>query len=153
MSKRTKTGILLKIGGSVLVLFVVLILVVYFIDSKPPDDTHLTPVDSEVAGQNPLAAGSEFSQIEISFDHVEGELQNSTISGLLRGIGPWDGSLVEKALAPNRRGLRMKTAEHCRNYCRHPLLGSGADRIISFPRKAGRFTVKLQQIVHYNSRA
>jgi len=51
------------------------------------------------------------------------------------------------------QGLRMKTAEHCRNYCRHPLLGSGADRIISFPRKAGRFTVKLQQIVHYNSRA
>jgi hypothetical protein len=39
------------------------------------------------------------------------------------------------------QGLRMKTAEHCRSYCRHPLLGSGADRIISFPRKAGRFTV------------
>jgi hypothetical protein len=66
---------------------------------------------------------------------------------------------AESQIDPERRdvalnqGLRMKTAEHCRNYCRHPLLGSGADRIISFPRKAGRFTVKLQQIVHYNSRA
>jgi aldehyde dehydrogenase (NAD+) len=83
--------------------------------------------------------------------HLAQILQDAGLPDGVVNIVTGDGSTGEALV--NHQGLRMKTAEHCRNYCRHPLLGSGADRIISFPRKAGRFTVKLQQIVHYNSRA